>query len=245
MKKKIITSLTLCFLLMAFVFSACSSESKIESINGIDTVYRYTIKQIELIDSTAEKENILETNTQFKYYYCDDELITMHFSIDDTDSGYYTAEYIDGGNIQKYFEEIKLKKTEDSDNRYDYYSTYKAYSTKYQKFVTMRVILGKCDKEYRPELTTKDGLATVKYYNVSMANGERYCIAKKDATYSDYKSARKDYQKQLFELRNDEKAVEELEEKFNDSYDFTAIITENTSSVNLNSDSIRIVYNAR
>lgn len=244
MKKKFFLPLTLCFIFMTLIFSGCAKDSKIESINNKGTIYRYTIKQIELLDSTAKTESVLETNTQFKYYYSNDEHISLYFSVDDTHREHSTDEYIDGGSIKNYFENIKLKKTNNTDTT-EYYSTYQAYSTKYNKFVTMRVILNQCDKEYRPELTTKDGLATIKYFVLSMANREHYYVAKKEETYSDYKNARKDYQKQLFELRNDEKASEELEEKFNDSYDFTAILTENTYSINLNTDDIDILYNAR
>lgn len=222
MKKKIFLPLTLCFIfIMTFVFSACAGEAKIESINGNTTVYRYTIKQIDLIDNTSEQETILETTTQFKYCYCDKEYFLTNISLRES-------------IISLYFDDITTL---------DYVT---AYSTKYDKPVYMRVTLNERPKEYRPKLSTRNGLTKVTYYEISSYNNlsfsdiNYYLIAKNEITYSSYLSAQKDYQKQLYELRNDTEAKEELETQFKKTYEHTAILTTTTEFYNLNTEDIHI-----
>lgn len=46
---------------------ACGSNKEIESINGHSTIYRYKVEEVQLVEKDTKK--VLETNTDFKYYY--------------------------------------------------------------------------------------------------------------------------------------------------------------------------------
>lgn len=223
MKKKTLLSLTLCFIfIMTFIFSACAGEAKIESINGNSTIYRYTIKRIELVDSDSQIDSVLETNTQFKYYYCKEERPSTNVS--------FSAE-----TIFFYFDDIQ-------------YDHQKAYSAKYEKYVYMRVIFDERPKAYRPKLSTRNGLTKVTYYGISSYNDSSfsainyYLIAKNEITYSSYLNAQKEYAQRLSELRNDETAKEELETRFKETYEHTAILTKFTESFNPNTQNIYVTY---
>ena len=237
MKRKIYVLSVAVFLLFAALFSACvnkTEENKIESINGKGTVYRYVIKQLELINTGSEQQEVLEINEQFKYYYTDTEMTGVYatkfysypsepYSINDI-SCYH--------QITKYFENIGAESVV-----IDYQS--RCFSSKYDTFVAMRVVVDKCDKEYRPSYKTSDGLITVSYYKIE--NGIR--IAKKEVPYSTYKSDCFDYNKKLFECGNDENKVSALKDEFKAEYDSAAVLLKESFSENANNYSVSVKYN--
>ena len=240
MKKILVTAVLFLTLCIVAVLSACgvgSKSDKIESINGNGTIYRYKIEKLELLDIEAEREKVLETKTEFKYYYSSEELLSPYVIFSGTEYGYESSSE---SKLARFFSEIILKKTiEDRDVRYD------SYSKKYKTTVQVRVILGKCDKEYRPSYDINGDIITIEYYEASVLSSKWVSstqIQQKEMDSDTYRKNYIEYNKKAFELRNDRTALEKLKEDREKEYENTCIIRNIKKSYNINLDSVRIEY---
>ena len=70
--KKFLKVLTLFFCSLIFVVTpACGSatNNNIKKIDGHNAIYRYNVKEIQLLKAGTETEEILEKTNEYKYYY--------------------------------------------------------------------------------------------------------------------------------------------------------------------------------
>lgn len=237
MKKILVTAVLFLTLCIVAVLSACgvgSKSDKIESINGNGTIYRYKIEKLELLDREAEREKVLETKTEFKYYYSSEELLNPHIIFSGTENRYNSSSE---SKLSRFFSEIILKETTEYGGVY-----YESYSNTYKTTVQMRVILGKCDKEYRPSYDINDGIITIEYYEASTPFSDDFNIQQKEMDSDTYRKNYIEYNKKAFELRNDRTALEKLKEDREKEYENTCIIRNIKKSYNINLDSVRIEY---
>lgn len=237
MKKILVTAVLFLMLCVVAVLSACgvgSKSDKIESINGNGTIYRYKIEKLELLDREAEREKVLETKTEFKYYYSSEELLNPHIIFSGTENRYNSSSE---SKLSRFFSEIILKETTEYGRVYS-----ESYSNTYKTTVQMRVILGKCDKEYRPSYDINDGIITIEYYEASTPFSDDFNIQQKEMDSDTYRKNYIEYNKKAFELRNDRTALEKLKEDREKEYENTCIIRKIKKSYNINLDSVRIEY---
>ena len=109
----------------------------------------------------------------------------------------------------------------------------------------MRVILGKCDKEYRPSYDINGDIITIEYYEASVLSSKWVSstqIQQKEMDSDTYRKNYIEYNKKAFELRNDRTALEKLKEDREKEYENTCIIRNIKKSYNINLDSVRIEY---
>ena len=234
MKKILITAILFLTLCVVAVLSACGGgeSDKIESINGNGTIYRYKIEKLELLDCEAEREKVLETKTEFKYYYSSKELLDPYLIFSGTAS-YSSSE----SKLSRFFSEIILKEMiEDRGVHYE------SYSKIYKTTVQMRVILGKCDKEYRPSYDINGDIITIEYYEAATPFSDDFNIQQKEMDTDTYRKNYIEYNKKAFELRNDRTALEKLKEDWEKEYENTCIMRKIKKSYNINLDSVRIEY---
>ena len=237
MKKILVTAVLFLTLCIVAVLSACgvgSKSDKIESINGNGTIYRYKIEKLELLDREAEREKVLETKTEFKYYYSSKELLDSYLIFSGTEYGYNSSSK---SKLSRFFSEIILKETTEYGRVY-----YESYSKTYKTTVQMRVILGKCDKEYRPSYDINDGIITIEYYEASTPFSDDFNIQQKEMDSDTYRKNYIEYNKEAFELRNDRTALEKLKEDREKEFENTCIMRKIKKSYNINLDSVRIEY---
>lgn len=237
MKKILVTAVLFLMLCVVAVLSACGvggKSDKIESINGKGTIYRYKIEKLELLDIEAEREKILETKTEFKYYYSSEEILSPYVIFSGTAS-YSAAE----SKLSRFFSEIILILMETTEYGGVYYES---YSKTYKTTVQMRVILGKCDKEYRPSYDINDDIITIEYYEASTPFSDDFNIQQKEMDSDTYRKKYIEYNKKAFELRNDRTALEKLKEDRKKEYENTCVIHNIKKSYNINLDSVRIEY---
>lgn len=237
MKKILVTAVLFLMLCVVAVLSACGvggKSDKIESINGNGTIYRYKIEKLELLDIEAEREKVLETKTEFKYYYSSEEILSPYVIFSGTAS-YSTSE----SKLSRFFSEIIIILMETTEYGGVYYES---YSKIYKTTVQMRVILGKCDKEYRPSYDINGDIITIEYYEASTPFSDDFNIQQKEMDSDTYRKNYKEYNKKAFELRNDRTALEKLKEDREKEYENTCIIRNIKKSYNINLDSVRIEY---
>lgn len=234
MKKILLKAVLFLMLCVVAVLSACgvgSKSDKIESINGNGTIYRYKIEKLELLDREAEREKVLETKTEFKYYYSSEELLNPHIIFSGTEYNSSSK-----SKLSRFFSEIILKETTEYGGGY-----YESYSKTYKTTVQMRVILGKCDKQYRPSYDINGDIITIEYYETIMMSSD-FNIQQKEMDFDTYRKNYIEYNKKAFELRNDRTALEKLEEDREKEYENTCVIHNIKKSYNINLDSVRIEY---
>lgn len=239
MKKILLKAVLFLMLCVVAVLSACGvggKSDKIESINGkgtiYGTIYRYKIEKLELLDREAAREKVLETKTEFKYYYSSEELLNPHIIFSGTEYNSSSK-----SKLSRFFSKIILKETTEYGRVY-----YESYSKIYKTTVQMRVILGKCDKEYRPSYDINDGIITIEYYEASTPFSDDFNIQQKEMDSDTYRKKHIEYNKKAFELRNDRTALEKLKEDRKKEYENTCVIHNIKKSYNINLDSVRIEY---
>lgn len=220
--KKFLKALTLFFCSLIFVVTpACgSNNNSIKQINGHNAIYRYDVKEIQLLKADTETEKILEKTTEYKYYYSTQKNIV-----------YETTDY-PRDKYKSYFPEASLIP------KYD--ETYREYiySEKYSCNVYIRIVLNGIGKTYYPKYTTDNNLITITYYKTSL----NYAF-KKEMTATEKEKIDYRYNRDLYEARNDEKKKEKIIENYK-KYDFenTAIIETIKYSIVSNTYNLRIDY---
>ncbi len=223
--KKFLKALTLFFCSLIFVVTpACSSatNNNIKKIDGHNAIYRYNVKEIQLLKDGTEAEEILEKTNEYKYYYSAEKNIV-----------YLSSEYGWGYYYKNYFPNASIVKKTDEESRNSY-----IYSEKYSCKIYMRIVLNGIGKTYYPTYITDNNLITITYYETSL----NYAF-KKEMTATEKEKIDYKYNKDLYEARNDEKKKEKIKANY-ENYDFknTAIIKTIKYSVISNTYNLRIDY---
>lgn len=214
--KKFLKTLTLFFCSLIFVVTpACgSNNNNIKQIDGHNAIYRYNVKEIQLLKADTETEEILEKTNEYKYYYSTQKNMV-----------YVSSNFILGYSYKNYFPEALT-----SDDKY--------YSEKYSCNVYIRIVLNGIGKTYYPKYTTDNNLITITYYKTSL----NYAF-KKEMTATEKEKIDYRYNRDLYEARNDEKRTEKIKSNY-EKYDFenTAIIETIKYSIVSNTYNLRIDY---
>ena len=222
--KKFLKALTLFFCSLIFVVTpACgSNNNNIKQIDGNKAIYRYNVKEIQLLKAGTETEEILEKTNEYKYYYSTQKNMVYV-------SSNYSWEY----NYKNYFPNASIVTKTDEESRKSY-----IYSEKYLCKIYMRIVLNGIGKTYYPKYTTDNNLITITYYKTSL----NYAF-KKEMTATEKEKIDYRYDKDLYEARNDEKKKEKIIENY-EKYDFenTAIIETIKYSIVSNTYNLRIDY---
>lgn len=223
--KKFFKALTLFFCSLIFVVTpACGSatNNNIKKIDGHNAIYRYNVKEIQLLKDGTETEEILEKTNEYKYYYSAEKNIV-----------YFTTHYLED-KYKSYFPEASLI------SKYDEtYGTY-MYSEKYSCKVYICIVLNGIGKTYYPTYTSDNNFINITYYETTLY---RYYAFKKEMTATEKEKIDYKYNKDLYEARNDEKKKEKIKANY-EKYDFenTAIIKTIKYSVISNTYNLRIDY---
>lgn len=217
--KKFLKALTLFFCSLIFVVtSACGSatNNNIKEIAGHKAIYRYNVKEIQLLKAATETEEILEKTNEYKYYYSTQKNMVYVSS-----------------NYKNYFPNASIVTKTDEESRNSY-----IYSEKYSCKIYMRIVLNGIGKTYYPKYTTDNNLITITYYKTSL----NYAF-KKEMTATEKEKIDYRYNRDLYEARNDEKKKEKIIENYK-KYDFenTAIIETIKYSIVSNTYNLRIDY---
>lgn len=225
--KKFLKALTLFFCSLIFVVTpACSSNNNnIKQIDGHSAIYRYNVKEIQLLKADTETEEILEKTTEYKYYYSAEKNIV-----------YKTTDY-PRDKYKSYFPGASLTSKYDSETFNNY-----LYSEKYSCKVYIRTVLNGIGKTYYPTYTTNNNFITITYYELYYVSPLNYAF-KKEMTATEKEKIDYRYNRDLYEARNDEKKKEKIIENY-EKYDFenTAIIKTIKYSVISNTSNLRIDY---
>ena len=223
--KKFFKALTLFFCSLIFVVTpACSSatNNNIKKIDGHNAIYRYNVKEIQLLKAGSDTEEILEKTNEYKYYYSAEKNIV-----------YFTTHYLED-KYKSYFPEASLI------SKYDEtYGTY-MYSEKYSCKVYICIVLNGIGKTYYPTYTSDNNFINITYYETTLYG---YYAFKKEMTATEKEKIDYKYNKDLYEARNDEKKKEKIKANY-EKYDFknTAIIKTIKYSVISNTYNLRIDY---
>lgn len=223
--KKFFKALTLFFCSLIFVVTpACSSatNNNIKKIDGHNAIYRYNVKEIQLLKDGTETEEILEKTNEYKYYYSAEKNIV-----------YFTTHYLED-KFKSYFPEASLI------SKYDEtYGTY-MYSEKYSCKVYICIVLNGIGKTYYPTYTSDNNFINITYYETTLY---RYYAFKKEMTATEKEKIDYRYNRDLYESRNDEKKKEKIIENYK-KYDFenTAIIETIKYSIVSNTYNLIIDY---
>lgn len=223
--KKFFKALTLFFCSLIFVVTpACSSatNNNIKKIDGHNAIYRYNVKEIQLLKDGTETEEILEKTNEYKYYYSAEKNIV-----------YFTTHYLED-KYKSYFPEASLI------SKYDEtYGTY-MYSEKYSCKVYICIVLNGIGKTYYPTYTSDNNFINITYYETTLY---RYYAFKKEMTATEKEKIDYRYDKDLYESRNDEKKKEKIKANY-EKYDFenTAIIKTIKYSIVSNTYNLIIDY---
>ena len=224
--KKFLKALTLLFCSLIFVVTpACgSNNNNIKQIDGHSAIYRYNVKEIQLLKADTETEEILEKTTEYKYYYSAEKNIV-----------YETTDY-PRDKYKSYFPEASLIP------KYD--ETYREYiySEKYSCNVYIRTVLNGIGKTYYPTYTTNNNFINITYYELYYVSPLDYAF-KKEMTATEKEKIDYRYDKDLYEARNDEKKKEKIKANY-EKYDFenTAIIKTIKYSIVSNTYNLIIDY---
>lgn len=222
--KKFLKALTLFLCSLIFVVTpACgSNNNNIKQIDGHNAIYRYNVKEIQLLKAGTETEEILEKTNEYKYYYSTQKNMVYV-------SSNYSWEY----NYKNYFPNASIVTKTDEESRKSY-----IYSEKYLCKIYMRIVLNGIGKTYYPKYTTDNNLITITYYETSL----NYAF-KKEMTATEKEKIDYRYDKDLYEARNDEKKKEKIIENYK-KYDFenTAIIETIKYSIVSNTYNLIIDY---
>ena len=225
--KKFLKALTLFFCSLIFVVTpACGSatNNNIKEIAGHKAIYRYNVKEIQLLKDGTETEEILEKTNEYKYYYSAEKNIVYVSS--NYSWGYYYKNYFPNASIV-------TKTDEESGNSY-------IYSEKYSCKIYMRIVLNGIGKTYYPTYTSDNNFINITYYETTLY---RYYAFKKEMTATEKEKIDYKYTKDLYEARNDEKKKENIKANY-EKYDFenTDIIKTIKYSVISNTYNLRIDY---
>lgn len=252
LKQKIFCIATVIVLL--FSLSACGKTKTKWSVEGVysdalslnaSSVYRYKVKQIELIaDADVDENNlkadkVLKVSTDFAYYYSNAELSQYFFSYKDT-RNFYSGDVIPETELSQVFDKITYKSLS------GYGSYYQAYSSADNAFVKVRIIIEGLDVVYRPTVSEKNDVATVTYnaLNATCALKLGSCaLYKNEVSGVDYKADRTDYLKSVADNVGSESAVKKLEESFDKKYKHSAILEEYKVTFNTAATAVVILYN--
>lgn len=223
--KKFFKTLTLFFCSLIFVITpACGSatNNNIKKIDGHNAIYRYDVKEIQLLKADTETEEILEKTNEYKYYYSAEKNMV-----------YVSSYYSWGYNYKNYFPNASIVTKTDEESRNSY-----IYSEKYSCKIYMRIVLNGIGKTYYPKYTTDNNLITITYYETSL----NYAF-KKEMTAAEEEKINYKYNKDLYGARNDEKRTKKIKSNY-EKYDFenTAIIKIVKYSVISNTYNLRIDY---
>lgn len=222
--KKFLKALTLFFCSLIFVVTpACgSNNNNIKQIDGHKAIYRYDVKEIQLLKAGTETEEILEKTNEYKYCYSAEKNIV-----------YSTTHYLED-KYKSYFPEASLI------SKYDEtYGTY-MYSEKYSCKVYICIVLNGIGKTYYPTYTSDNNFINITYYETTLY---RYYAFKKEMTATEKEKIDYKYNKDLYEARNDEKKKEKIKANY-EKYDFenTAIIKTIKYSILSNTYNLIIDY---
>lgn len=223
------TSLAL-LTVMLFTLAACSNSGKIESINDHDTIYRYKVEKVELLDADYEEENNTErilTNTkEFKYYYSDSEY------------EFYKEVAINGNDsLQYYFPDLLIVSEFDHSTE----ATYGSYCRAYDTHVKVRIVLGKVDKSYRPSYKVKGNVATIEYYDYKAAQSGKY-VYTEQYDFSKTEKLFKEVTQKMYELRFNEIALEAYEKEMEEKYGKIACLYKTKETVGLLKEGLNVEY---
>ena len=225
--KKFFKTLTLFFCSLIFVVTpACgSNNNNIKQIDGHKAIYRYDVKEIQLLKAGSDTEEILEKTNEDKYYYSAEKNIVYK------SSDYPYDKFI------SYFPEASLTSKYDSETFNNY-----LYSEKYSCKVYIRTVLNGIGKTYYPTYTTNNNFINIKYYELYYVSPLNYAF-KKEMTATEKEKIDYRYNRDLYEARNDEKKKEKIKANY-EKYDFenTAIIKTIKYSVISNTYNLRIDY---
>lgn len=176
--KKFTFATILVIVSLTFVFAACGYSGKIESVQGHSTIYRYKVEEVQLLNAESEKEEILTRTKDFNYYY--DESETEIYR-DISTSG------VDEKTLTYYFPSLTMSDSYTCDQ--------------YNCRVKIRIMLGKVDKEYRPDYSVKGDLVTYTYYRTIVTMFSVEGAFKKEMDYAEYAKVLREYRQGLFDLR--------------------------------------------
>lgn len=228
-KLAIATSLAL-LTVMLFSLAACSNSGKIESINDYDTVYRYKVERVELLDADYEDEKnaerVLTSTKDFKYYYSDNEY------------EFYDNVIISGNDsLQYYFPNLLIVSKSDPSETSDYGNYCKDYNTN----VKVRIVLGKVDKAYRPSYKVKGNVATIEYYDFSATDSSKL-VYNEQYDFSKAEKLLKEVTKKMYELRFRETELEDYEKEIEEKYGKVACVYKTKTTINLLKQGLTVSY---
>lgn len=206
--------------------TSCGSKGKIESVNGHNTIYRYKVESVQLVDASGS-DNIFETTNEFKYFYSKNEyelLYTFSTRTSDVDSFKY------------YFPNLTFNQT--------YNNFYSAiYCDEYSSEVKIIIKLGKIDKEYRPKCSVSNNVATIKHYEFASAASDSDNRAyKKQIGYSEYEKLIKQFKQEDYDNRNDSDKLKEIQENRSKTYSSYAVIYEVKEKISISNNSLQVKY---
>ena len=240
-------------LILMFSLTACSNAKwSVESVycESLDleaeSLYRYKIKQIELIaDSSVEDNNlkndkVLKSSTDFKYCYGNSELSSYYYKFTDVGNRYNYEESDFECITSAIFDGLVYEMTN--------YGEYRAYSHVYGYFVFVRVVFDDLDKVYRPSVSEKGNIATVKYSDIDKSYGLNLggcCLFKDEISFGKYKKDYEDFKKTVADSALNEDSVKKFKENFNKKYEFTAILNEYKVAFNSSAIPVAIVYSGK
>ena len=215
--KKFTFATILVIVSLTFVFAACGYSGKIESVQGHGTIYRYKVEEVQLLNADSDKEEILTTTEDFNYYYANDETqLCKDLSIDGL-FGKSTLTY--------YFPSLTMKDSYTCDQ----------YNCK----VRIRIMLGRIDKEYRPDYSVEGELVTYSYYCMdpfSITDVSKNKVGdafKKEINFAEYTKIQKEYYQEMDSIN----AMEFLNfiKEFNEKYQYYIAIYSMKETVSVSS----------
>lgn len=258
MKKLLSIVATVMCVFTLFGLTACENKSNstgemgtIESIGDyVETIYRYKVSKIQLIDADSESKKVLETANKNKilYYYSNSELLDVYV---DFETPYYSSSSETVSEIANFFNDVTMERFT-AESSYNY--TYRDYSVKHSAYVKMRVVLDGYDAAYRPECSINGDVMNVTSYSLCTKDGDelsvnsRYrsssidCLASKEVAYAEIKKDMAEYNKNVF---NAEKASEResLKTAYDEKYpDYTVVLIKNNFSVSWSGCGEEIIY---
>lgn len=224
MKKVTVLVATLIAVLLCM--AACNSSGEIVSINNHDAIYRFKVKEVQLIET--DSKNVLTFNTDFKYYY------------GSSDTLFYGYDGIYGNSeLQYYFPDLHIVSSSTGLT-----TEYGNFCKEYETNVYVRAILEKCDKVYRPTYKADGVIATITYAKAESLT-DRYKIFKEEINYSKFKKLYQEVSQkyfELYEIEDDQKAAEAYLEEVEKEWLGYVCIYETTEVVNLCQRNLTIEY---
>ena len=224
MKKLFMATFSFVCAALICLSTSCGSKGKVESVNGHNTIYRYKVESVQLVDE-FNSDKVFETTNEFKYISSENEYEL-----------YYT---LSGSNVEDYtyhFPNLTFNQTYNN-----FYSS--IYCDEYSSNVRIIIKLGKIDKEYRPKCSVSNNVATIKHFEFTGAtSGSSNRAYKKQISYSKYEKLIKQFKQEDYDNRKDSDKLKEIQDNRSKTYSSYAVIYEAKEKISISNNSLQIEY---